>query len=105
MKQITKAQRQIIAEKVSSTVRVLELLGYNYQVSDPKNKREKGNKSPRVIHVDVGGNQKLRIYNSVGGHTWANEPNGKPIPVLKNIEDLYAYLKSKDKPKLRLKIR
>ena len=89
---MNKAQRQIIAEKVSSTVRVLELLGFDYKVSAPKNKREKGNKSPRVVYVDVGKSQPLRIYNSSSGHTWANEPNGKPIAQVKSIEDLYAYL-------------
>jgi hypothetical protein len=89
---MNKGQRQIIAEKVSSTVRVLELLGFDYKVSAPKNKREKGNKSPRVVHVNVGKSQSLRIYNSFGGHTWANEPNGKPISEVKSIEDLYRYL-------------
>lgn len=89
---MNKGQRQIIAEKVSSTVRVLELLGFEYEVSAPKNKREKGNKSPRVIYVDVGEEHPLRIYNSVSGHTWANLPDGKPIAQIKNIEDLYNYL-------------
>ena len=89
-------QRQIIAEKVSSTVRVLELLGLDYQVSAPRNKRGKGNRSPRVIYVDVGKSQKLRVYNSVNGNTWANEPNGKPIPEVKSIEDLHAYLAGKN---------
>lgn len=89
---MNKAQRQIIAEKVSSTVRVLELLGFDYRVVAPKNKREKGNKSPRVVYVDVGKSQPLRIYNSFSGHTWANEPNGKPISKVKSIEDLYQYL-------------
>lgn len=45
---MNKAQRQVIAEKISSTVRVLELLGLSYEVRAPKNKREKGNSSPRV---------------------------------------------------------
>jgi hypothetical protein len=89
---MNKAQRQIIAEKVSSTVRVLELLGFDYEVCAPKNEREKGNKSPRVVYVDVGKSQRLRVYNSVGGHTWANEPNGTPISEVKSIEDLYGYL-------------
>lgn len=89
---MNKGQRQIIAEKISSTVRVLELLGFEYQVSGPKKRREKGNKSPRVIYVDVGKTQRLRIYNSAGGHTWANEPNGKPIAAVGSVEDLYEYL-------------
>ena len=89
---MNKAQRQVIAEKISSTVRVLELLGFDYQVSDPKNKREKGNKSPRVIYVDVGERHPLRIYNGTNGSTWANEPNGNAIPDVKSIEDLYNYL-------------
>lgn len=66
-------QRQVIAEKISSTVRVLELLGFDYKVSAPKNKREKGNRSPRVIYVNVGKSQPFRIYNSTTGNTWANE--------------------------------
>ena len=89
---MNRGQLQIVAEKVSSTVRVLELLGFDYEITDPKNKREKGNKSPRVVYVDVGESRPLRVYNSIGGHTWANEPNGKPIPDVKSIEDLYIYL-------------
>ncbi len=89
---MTNGERQIIAEKVGSTVRVLELLGFDYAVSAPRNRREKGNKSPRVIHVSVGDSQPLRIYNSVKGNTWANEPNGKPIPKVKSVEELYDYL-------------
>lgn len=89
---MNKGQRQIIAEKVSSTVRVLELLGFDYKVSAPKNKREKGNKSPRVVYVEVGKSQPLRVYNNVRGYTWANEPNGKPISGVKSVQDLYGYL-------------
>src|SRR4051812_48179817 len=89
---MNKAQRQVVAEKVGSTVRILELLGFEYQVSAPKNKREKGNKSPRVIYVDVGESRPLRIYNGMGGDTWANQPNGRPIAKIGSIEDLYDYL-------------
>jgi hypothetical protein len=89
---MNREQRQIIAEKISSTVRVLELLGFEYQVSGPKNKREKGNKSPRVVYVNVGAANPLRIYNSVDGHTWANRPDGKPIAEVGSVEDLYGYL-------------
>lgn len=85
-------QRQIIAEKVSSTVRVLELLGFEYKVGAPRKKKEKGNTSPRVIDVSVGKSQSLRVYNSIQGNTWANEPTGKPIPSVKSIETLYDYL-------------
>ncbi len=85
-------QRQIIAEKISSTVRVLELLGFDYKVSEPRNKREKGNRSPRVVNIDVGETHPLRVYNGIGGCTWANEPNGTPIKEIKSIEDLYNYL-------------
>lgn len=94
---MNKGQRQIIAEKVSSTVRVLELLGFDYRVSAPKNKREKGNKSPRVIYVEVGETHPLRIYNSMTGNTWANQPNGKPIAEIGSIEDLYDYLYERQK--------
>jgi len=89
---MNRGQRQIIAEKVSSTIRVLELIGLEYTVSAPKNKRGKGNKSPRVIYVNVGEAHPLRIYNSMTGSTWANLPNGKPIAEIGSNEDLYAYL-------------
>ena len=89
---MNRAKRQIIAEKISSTVRVLELLGFEYQVSNPKYEREKGNRSPRVVYVDVSESHTLRIYNGIGGSTWANEPSGKPISEVKCIESLYNYL-------------
>ncbi len=89
---MNRAQRQIVAEKISSTVRVLELLGFDYTVSAPKNKRERGNRSPRVVYVNVGKSKSFRIYNSVSGNTWANEPNGTPVSEVKSIEDLYSYL-------------
>lgn len=94
---MNKGQRQIVAEKIGSTVRVLELLGFEYVVTAPKNKRKEGNACPRVIYVDVGKSQQLRVYNSIDGHTWANEPSGKPIPQVKSIEELYVYLHKKYK--------
>jgi hypothetical protein len=89
---MNKGKWQVIAEKIGSTVRVLELLGYDYTVSAPKNQRAKGNKSPRVVNVSVGESRPLRIYNSSGGHTWANEPDGTPIAEVGSVEDLYEYL-------------
>ena len=89
---MNRAQRQIVAEKVSSTVRVLELLGFDYQVSAPKHNRDKGNRSPRVVYVDVGEKNALRVYNGIGGSTWANEPDGTPINGVRSVEDLYEYL-------------
>lgn len=99
-------QRQIIAEKVASTIRVLELLGFQYQVSAPKNERRKGNKSPRVVYVYAGGdprpeNLRLRIYNSAGGHTWANKADGSPVRDVGSVEDLHDYLSRH--PLLKLK--
>jgi hypothetical protein len=88
-------QRQVIAEKISSTVRVLELLEFEYEVSGPRNERSKENKSPRVVRVNVGEKHRLWVGNSASGKTWAFEPNGKPIPQIKSIEDLYDYLKEK----------
>lgn len=87
-----KGKLQIIAEKIASTVRVLELLGFQYKVEPPKRLRDKGNKSPRVVLVDVGKRSALRVYNSAGGHTWANRPNGKPIAEVGSVEELYDYL-------------
>lgn len=86
------AQRQIVAEEIASTVRVLELLGFEYEISAPKNRREKGNKSPRVVYVNVGEKHPLRVYNSINGHTWANQQNGEPIKGVRSIEDLYNLL-------------
>ena len=85
-------QRQIIAEKISSTIRILELLGFDYEVTDPKIRKEKGNKSPRVVHVMAEGVRILRVYNGIGGRTWAYDYKGRPIPEIKSIEALYAYL-------------
>jgi hypothetical protein len=105
---MNKAERQVIAEKVSSTIRVLELLGFEYQVLRPRNERKKGNKSPRVIYVYAGGdpkpnNLRLRIYNSAGGHTWANRADGKPIKDIGTIEELYDWLSERPLLKLRSK--
>src|SRR4051794_29977688 len=87
-------KHQVIAEKIASTVRILELLGFHdYQVTGPKHQREKGNASPRVVRVNIGADAALRIYNSGGGHTWANMPDGKPVPGIVSIEDLYSFLK------------
>ena len=91
---MNRRQRQVVAEKISSTVRVLELLEFDYVVSGPKNPRRKGNRSPRVVSIDVGRARKLRVYNGTTGSTWANESNGKPIASVKSIEDLYCYLKT-----------
>lgn len=84
-------QRQVVAEKIGSTVRVLELLGLQYSVSAPKNIRKKGNKSPRVVEVLE---PPIRVYNSVSGHTWANKATGEPIPEVGSIEELFTYLSS-----------
>ena len=94
MKKLTKGQRQIIAEKVSSTVRVLELLGFDYEVSAPRHKKEKGNKSPRIIRASRGNKYLFTVYNNISGNTWGNLANGKPIPMGSN-EDLYTYLRDK----------
>ena len=92
-------QRQLIAEKVSSTARVLELLGFQYEVSLPKNERKKGNKSPRVVYVYAGKdsdhseeNLRLRIYNSAGGQTWTNRADGSPVKEVRSVEELHDYL-------------
>ena len=92
---MNRGQRQVIAEKISSTVRVLELLGFEYEVSGPKNIRLKGNTSPRIVHVKVEDSQRLWVGNSPGGLTFAFETDGKPIPQIKSIEDLYEYLKER----------
>jgi hypothetical protein len=100
-------QRQIIAEKISSTVRVLELLGFEYEVSRFKTKRKKGNKSPRVVYVYAGDrrpkNLRLRIYNSISGNTWANRRDGTPVKDVGTVEELYDYLSSHPLLKLRAK--
>jgi len=92
---MNRGQRQVIAEKVSSTIRVLELLGFEYDVSGPKNMRRKGNSSPRVVYVRRGESLLLRVYNNAGGSTWANKADGAPIATIGSIEDLYEYLYDK----------
>ncbi|MCA9467541.1 MAG: hypothetical protein KC643_19135 [Nitrospira sp.] len=92
---MNKGQQQIIAEKIGSTVRVLELLGFDYEITNPKRIRAKGNKSPRIVRVHVGEKKPLWVFNSAEGYTWANDHNGKPIPQVTTIEDLYVYLPEK----------
>lgn len=90
--------RQVVAEKVASTVRVLELLGLEYEVTGPRNQRAKGNKSPRVVTAHLPNGKTIRIYNGIEGHTWAcvdeggAERPGKPIPGIGTIEALHLYL-------------
>jgi hypothetical protein len=87
-----KAHRQIIAEKISSTVRVLELLGFEYEVAGPKKLKASGNKSPRVVTVMHAGGPALRVYNGIGGHTWANWANGEQAKGIDSPETLYLFL-------------
>jgi hypothetical protein len=101
-------QRQIIAEKVASTIRVLELLGFEYQVSRARKERKKRNSSPRVVNVYAGGesrpeNLRLRIYNNAEGYTWANTADGSPVKEVGSVEELYGYLSSHPGLKLRIK--
>jgi len=90
---MNRGQREIIADRISSTVRVLELLCFDYEVSAPRLKRKEGNKSPRIIRVYAGKKYLLTAYNDVKGNTWANQANGKPIPGLGSIENLCNYLR------------
>lgn len=69
---MNKGQQQIIAEKIGSTVRVLELLGFDYEITNPKRIRARGNKSPRIVRVHVGEKKPLWVFNSAEGYTWAN---------------------------------
>ena len=101
-----RGQQRVIAELIASTVRVLELLGFEYEVSGPRNQRRKGNKSPRVVYVQVGKVAgKLRVYNSASGHTWANEADGTPISSVHSIEALHLYLEQTYKKKRRARAR
>ena len=99
-------KRQVIAEKIGSTIRALELLGFHdYEVTGPKNQRDGGNKSPRVVRVNVGEKYHLLIYNGTGGHTWANMPDGSPIPGISSVEDIYRFLAEwHDKPSTKQKL-
>ena len=89
---MNKAHRQIIAEKISSTVRVLELLSFEYEVTGPKKLKAAGNKSPRVVTIKLAGEPVLRVYNGAGGHTWANWVNGDQAKGIDSPEGLYAVL-------------
>jgi hypothetical protein len=105
---MNKGQRRVVAEQVASTVRVLELLGFQYRVSPPRNERRGGNKSPRVVYVYAGADcrdedLRLRIYNSAGGHTWANKADGTPVVGVGSVEKLYEYLARHRTLKLRPK--
>jgi hypothetical protein len=91
---MNRAQRQVVAEKIGSPIRALELLGLEYEVTPPKNAKEAGNRSPRVVHVRVGHGKPLRVYNGVTGSTWANTGDGKPIAEIKTIETLFSYLEA-----------
>jgi hypothetical protein len=91
-------QRQIVAEKIGSTVRVLELLGLEYTVHNPRRPNPKGNKSPRVVTVRYGNDREMRVYNGMDGSTWAHHKDGEPVAGVQSIEDLYAYLKDAQTP-------
>ena len=104
---MNKGERRVIAEQVASTVRVLELLGFQYRELPPRNERRGGNKSPRVVYVYGTADCKeedlrLRIYNSAGGHTWANKSDGTPVDV-GSVEELYDYLAARPSLKTRLR--
>ena len=71
------------------------MLSFNYRVTDPVRARSKGNKSPRVVHVELDNGKEMRVYNGFGGATWAHEPGGRPVAGVKSIEDLYAYLRKR----------
>src|SRR4051812_16313141 len=102
-------QRQVIAEKIGSTVRMLELVGFHdYEVTSPRNQRKGGNASPRVVRVNIGQKNPLRIYNGTRGSTWANGPDGEPIRGIVHVDDLYNYfraLKNRQQPRKRKKAR
>ena len=105
---MNKGQRRVKAEQVASTVLMLELLGLQYRVSPPRNERRGGYKSPRVVYVYAGADFKdedlrLRIYNSPGGHTWANNADGTPVVGVGSVEKLYEYLTRHRTLKRRLK--
>ncbi len=70
---MSKKRRQVIAEKIASTVRILELLDLQYEVRDNK---KKDGKSPRVIQAHIDSKRGVLIYNSTGGSTWANRTDG-----------------------------
>lgn len=91
-----KGTRQIIAEKISSTVRVLELLGYEYEVKGPRRTKEQESRSPRVVWVkskSIKDEALLRVYNGVLGNTWAHfAASGEPVPGVDSVEALFNYL-------------
>jgi hypothetical protein len=89
---MNRGQRQVIAEKVSSSVRILELLEMDYTVRTSKRGGKKQPQSPRVIEVSFKRKLSLRIYNNFRGNTWVHKANGSPLPKIKSIESLYNYL-------------
>lgn len=83
---------QVVAEKVSSTVRVLELIGLDYRVANPQRQKLAGNRSPRVVTVLIDGLDAMRVYNGVKGATWANWVDGEPVRGIGSPDDLYVLL-------------
>ncbi|MEJ1962666.1 MAG: hypothetical protein WDO56_14420 [Gammaproteobacteria bacterium] len=91
-KKLSQVARQVVAEKISSTVRVLELIGLDYRVADPQRQKSVGNRSPRVVTVLIDGRDVMRVYNGVKGATWANWVDGEPVRGIGSPEDLYVLL-------------
>ena len=87
-----KSEREIVTEKVVSTVRMLEGLEFDYCVSGPKQKRKSGNQYDRVVTISLGNGDVLAFYNHATGRTWASGKDG-PVPEVKSIEGLETYLK------------
>lgn len=59
---MNRGERQVIAEKMASTVRALALLGVQYAVTPPRNEWKRGNTLPRVVHVIEAERELLRCH-------------------------------------------
>jgi hypothetical protein len=86
-----RVQRQIVAMNLGLSAQHLAFFGLKFEVKDPGMKRKDGNNSPYVIHVTSGNLKGMRIYNGIGGHTWAWR--GKMLPEVHTNADLYDYLR------------
>lgn len=84
-------EQELVTEKVVDTVRMLESLGFDYQVTGPKQIRGKGNQYRRIVTVDVGQGDVVAFYNPAKGKTFASGKNGA-IRGVKSIEDFANYL-------------
>lgn len=89
---MSKSEQEIVTDKIVSTARTLEELGFDYSVTGPKQDRKKGNQYLRIVTIQIGDGQVIAFYNPAKGRTFASDKSGV-IRGVKSIEDLAKHLK------------